>query len=576
MVKQVIARTHDGWDKLPESWPNYLRKIFSARGIATEQDMQFKLNELPKPELLLGMEHGVKLLEHAIEAQLSILVVGDFDADGATSSALAVKGLRAMGAKQVDYLVPNRFVHGYGLTPELLDDIAKTELPDLIITVDNGIASHSGVEAAHQLGIKVLITDHHLPGEQLPDAEAIINPNQVNDAFPSKHLAGVGVIFYVLMALRQRLRKNNWFVLSNIEEPKLIEFTDLVALGTVADVVKLDKLNRTLVNLGMGRIRNRLASPGIQALISVSGKDETQLSTTDIAFSIAPRLNAAGRMEDMRIGIETLLMTDSVQAREAAQLLDQINIERRYVEKEMQSQAQNLLANLSQEADLPIGYCLFDETWHQGVVGLLASRLKEKHHRPVIVFAPGEEGELKGSARSIPGVHIRDVLADIANTYPKLLERFGGHAMAAGLTIKSTDLADFKSKFLSTLQSVIAPELLHEVTYTDGELLPNEITLETAALLSHCAPWGQAFPEPLFEGNFEVDQVRHIGKENEHVRFILKASSYQQVVAIAFNYSLPEWLMVGNKARFLYRLSVNEYKDVRSVQMIISDIVKAS
>lgn len=574
VVTIVSQRDTTGWQQLPETWPECLRKVLAARNIKTEKDISFALSELPSPELLMGMDHAVELLYQALQQQWHIMIVADFDADGATSCALAIRGLKAMGANRIDYIVPNRFVHGYGLTPELLADIDVDNQPDLLITVDNGIASIAGVKQAQQRGIKVLVTDHHLPGDMLPEAEAIVNPNQHGDSFSSKNLAGVGVFFYVLMGLRQYLRQQHWFTQQAIDEPKLVDLLDLVALGTVADVVCLDQLNRTFVNLGMARIRRNLGCAGITALARVAGKDLSQLSTSDLGFAIGPRLNAAGRMEDMGLGINTLLTDDPAHALMAAQELDNINLERRAVEKEMQDHAVQMLDNMNfANDDLPLGYCLFDQSWHQGVVGLLASRIKERQHRPVIAFAPGEQGEIKGSARSIAGVHIRDVLALIASQNPTLLTRFGGHSMAAGLTIKQDDLAEFERCFLAVLQSHVGPELLQQTIISDGELKSDEINVNIAALLATAAPWGQGFPEPQFHGRFIINDIRTVGQQGDHLRLTIKIGQYQNVIAMAFGQQQPDWLKQGGEALLVYRLSVNEFRDQRSVQLIVSHLL---
>jgi len=574
MVTTVHQRNTEGWQALPDSWPECLRKVLAARNIKAENDISFALSELPSPELLMGMDQAVHVLFEAIQQQWHIMIVADFDADGATSCALAIRGLKAMGATKVDFIVPNRFIHGYGLTPELLADIDSDQQPDLLVTVDNGIASVAGVEQANERGIKVLVTDHHLPGEILPDAEAIVNPNQHGDNFPSKNLAGVGVFFYVLMGLRQYLRQQAWFEQQQLVEPKLVDLIDLVALGTVADVVSLDQLNRTFVNLGMARIRRKLACAGINALAQVAGKDLSQLSTTDLGFAIGPRLNAAGRMEDMGLGIYTLLTDEPAQALIAAQQLDTINLQRRAVEKEMQDHALQMLDNMDLASDdMPLGYCLYDASWHQGVVGLLASRIKERQHRPVIAFAPGENGEIKGSARSIAGVHIRDVLALVASQNPRLLSRFGGHAMAAGLTIKHADLVEFKQRFLAVLQSQVGPELLQQTITSDGELKSDEITINIATLLATAAPWGQGFPEPQFHGRFVISTIRSVGQEGDHLRLTIQLSQYDNVTAMAFGQQQPTWLQQGGEALLVYRLSVNEFRNQRSVQLIVSHIL---
>ncbi|PCH65782.1 MAG: single-stranded-DNA-specific exonuclease RecJ [Gammaproteobacteria bacterium] len=571
---KITQRDNSGWQQLPESWPDCLRKVLAARGIKSEQDLTYPLAELPKPDLLLGMDKAVILLHQALQEDWRVMIVADFDTDGATSCAVAIRGLTAMGLKQIDYIVPNRFIHGYGLTPELLADIPEDNQPDLLITVDNGIASVAGVEQANKRGIKVLVTDHHLPGETLPAAEAIINPNQAGDTFPSKNMAGVGVCFYLLLGLRQYLRQQGWFEQQNIAEPKLTNLLDLVALGTVADVVPLDRLNRTLVNLGLTRMRKSLACAGINALIQVAGKQTENLATTDLGFSVAPRLNAAGRMEDMGLGINTLLTDDYDEALTAAQLLDSINLDRRAVEKDMQDQALQMLDKMSFDVDEPpLAYCLYDENWHQGVVGLLASRIKERQHRPVIAFAPGDEGEVKGSARSIPGIHIRDVLALVAAQNPALLSKFGGHAMAAGLTIKQQDLAEFEQCFLKVLQSQVDPDVLEQSLHSDGEIEHENISLVMAELLPNAAPWGQGFPEPQFHGRFIVDNIRTVGQEGDHLRLTLSLNNNRNITAMAFRQQQPDWLKQGGEALLHYRLSVNEFRNQRSVQMLVENVL---
>jgi len=576
MTKNIVQRDNSGWENLPATWSDSLRRILSARGIKDEADLSYDLADLPKPDLMLGMDTAVQLLVQALKEEWRIMIVADFDTDGATSCAVAIRGLQSMGAKHLDYIVPNRFIHGYGLTPELLAEIPHDEQPDLLLTVDNGIASNAGVEAAHKRGIKVLVTDHHLPGDELPKAEAIINPNQVGDNFPSKNMAGVGVCFYLLLALRQQLRSQGWFATQKINEPKLNSLLDLVALGTVADVVPLDKLNRTLVNLGLARIRAGRACAGINALIQISGRDIRSLSAPDMGFSIAPRLNAAGRLEDMSMGIETLLTDDVKEAVDAANMLDDINKQRREVEHDMQQQALAMLDNMSFDEDnQPLGYCLFDAQWHQGVIGLLASRIKERRHRPVIAFAPGNEGEVKGSGRSIPGVHIRDVLALVANKMPAgRLTRFGGHAMAAGLTLAEEDLPLFEQYFLAVLEQTIEPSVLQQELVSDGELSADEISLELAQLLPTAAPWGQGFPEPNFHGIFTVVAIRTVGQQQDHLRLTVDSGKGKHVTAMAFSQQQPEWLKQGGQVVLRYRLSVNEYRQQRSVQMLVENILK--
>tara|TARA_R110001583_G_scaffold41891_1_gene133138 strand:- start:35861 stop:37594 length:1734 start_codon:yes stop_codon:yes gene_type:complete len=576
MNEKIVQRDALGWEKLPQTWPDSIRRVMAARGIQAEADLSYSLSELPKPSLMLGMEAAVLLLAKAVMAQQRIMIVADFDTDGATSCAVAIRGLQAMGAQHLNYIVPNRFVHGYGLTPELLAEVPEQQQPDLLLTVDNGIASIAGVEAAHARGMKVLITDHHLPGDTLPKADAIINPNQHGDEFPSKNMAGVGVCFYLLLGLRQYLRAQNWFEQQHIEEPKLNSLLDLVALGTVADVVPLDKLNRTLVNLGLARIRAGRACAGINALIEVSGRDLRTLASQDMGFSIAPRLNAAGRLEDMGMGIETLLMNNPTEALSAAHVLDDINIQRRVVEQDMQADALTMLNSISfDQREPPLGYCLYDEQWHQGVIGLLASRIKERQHRPVIAFAPGNGGEVKGSARSIPGVHIRDVLALVANQAPAgMLTRFGGHAMAAGLTLAMKDLPKFEQLFLSALQQTVDPAVLHAELLSDGELPPNDISLQLAELLPTVAPWGQCFAEPQFHGNFTVTEIRAVGQQQDHLRLTVDTGNGQLVTAMAFRQLQPSWLTKGGKALLRYRLAVNDFRQQRSVQLLVDNLLE--
>lgn len=571
-----IERSSVGWEKLPEDWPIPVRKVLAARGIQTAQQLRYELADLPKPNALLGMASACQLLVEALTNNWKIMIVADFDTDGATSCAVAIRGLRAMGASDLDYIVPNRFTHGYGLTPVLLDEIPLASQPDLLITVDNGIASVAGVAEAKRRGMKVLITDHHLPGEVLPEADAIINPNQPGDTFPSKNLAGVGVCFYLLLGLRQMLRQQDWFAQRGIAEPNLMTLIDLVALGTVADVVKLDQLNRTWVSLGLARIRAGKASTGLKALIRVAGREASTLASSDMGFAIAPRLNAAGRLEDMGLGIETLLTDDEGHALSMATALDDINIQRREVEQTMQEDAVAMLAAMSlDEMEPPLAYCLYDDHWHQGVVGLLASRIKERHHRPVIVFAPGNPGEIKGSARSIPGVHIRDVLALVASMAPTVLSHFGGHAMAAGVTIQANQLTEFEHYFQKAIALTISPEDLNIERLSDGELACHETTLALAEQLPMVAPWGQGFPEPHFHGLFYVDNVRLVGQQQNHLRLTLRLEDKRTVVAMAFGETPADWLMAGCKVRLRYRLSVNEYRAQRNLQFIVEDIFPA-
>jgi single-stranded-DNA-specific exonuclease len=573
-IMNIQQRNIGDISELPEEWPACIRRIMAARGIVKADELTFDLAGLPKPSEMLGMEAAVTLLIKALKQQWRVMIVADFDSDGATSCAVMMRGLRMMGLQHIDFIVPNRFVHGYGLTTELLNEIDSETQPDLLITVDNGIASLDGVALAKQRGMQVLITDHHLAAEQLPQADAIVNPNQPGDNFPSKMLAGVGVAFYVLVGLRQGLRDINWFELQQLAEPRLVELLDLVALGTVADVVPLDRLNRTLVDLGLKRMRQGRACAGISALLQIAGKDINRLSAQDLGFAIAPRLNAAGRMEDMGLGIDTLLTDNFAMAQQAAQLLDQINIERRSVEQGMQLEALAMLEKLQlNETSLAAAYCLYDESWHQGVIGLLASRIKEKLHRPVIVFAPGEPGEIKGSARSITGVHIRDALVNVAAKYPDLILRFGGHAMAAGLTLKQNDFSLFEQAFREAVQLTADPSVFERALYSDGELSVQELNLQLAEQLPVLAPWGQAFPEPQFHGQFELQNYRHVGQQSDHLRLTVKLDDGREITAMAFRQTAPVWLQIGQKIGLHYRLDVNEFRQSKSLQLLVDNLL---
>ncbi|MGD8938417.1 MAG: single-stranded-DNA-specific exonuclease RecJ [Gammaproteobacteria bacterium] len=552
-----------------------LERVYRARNVTSLDDLDYKLTRLHQFDLLSGMSAAVELLEHALLQQQRVLIIGDFDADGATSSALAVRALRQFGFKHVDYLVPNRFEFGYGLTPEIVT-VAADFNPQLIVTVDNGISSVDGVNAAHQRGIKVLVTDHHLPGAHLPAADATVNPNFPGDVFPSKSLAGVGTIFYVMLALRTHLRESNYFAKHNIAEPNLAELLDLVALGTVADVVSLDKNNRIMVAQGLARIRAGKCCAGIKAIIQVAGRQVERLVATDLAFAVGPRLNAAGRIEDMAIGIECLLCDDPQKALQLAATLDDLNRERKEIEAGMKDQALQIInrMQLDENAELPLGLSLYDPDWHQGVIGIVASRIKDKLHRPVIAFADAGEDAvtglavIKGSARSIPGIHIRDVLDTVAATHPQLLKKFGGHAMAAGMSIYQKDFAAFSAVFNEAVDRQLDRKDLYHVVYSDGELQEDDINLELAQQLRQAGPWGQGFAEPLFDGEFEVVDRRVIGER--HLKFVLKVpGGKKRVEALAFFVSDISWLQGAEKIRLAYTLDINEYNGLRSVQFII-------
>ncbi len=545
-----------------------LKRIYASRQVTSPDELDTNLDRLLPYQTLLNINETVAVLLEAVTKNEKIMIVGDFDADGATSSAIAVRALRSFGAQHVCYLVPNRFAFGYGLTPELVE-VAKEQQPALIITVDNGIASHAGVEAALQAGIKVVVTDHHLAAATLPPAHAIVNPNQPNDPFPSKNLAGCGVIFYVMLALRRALQTHGWFAQKNIPEPNMSRLLDLVALGTVADLVQLDRNNRILVQQGLRRIRAGQCVPGIVALLELAGREFSKAQAADLGFAVAARLNAAGRLDDMSLGIECLLCDDAAKAREMARTLHQLNNERRTIEKDMQAQALTALEKLSAQLnnELPKGLCLYDANWHQGVIGILASRIKDKFNRPVIVFAPGPHGELKGSARSIAGLHIRDVLALIDVQYPGMMMKFGGHAMAAGLSLQQERLAEFNDAFVSAVDAQLSEDQLKHCIYSDGELTSSELNLEAAMALRDGGPWGQAFPEPQFDGMFNVMEQRLVG--DKHLKLTL-AKDGKLFDAIAFFVDTNVWPNHRcQQVNVAYRVDVNEYKDRRNVQLIL-------
>lgn len=550
-----------------------LARIYRHRGVSSAAELDYRLERLPSPDTLKGLPEALGLLEAALVQQQRILVVGDFDADGATSTALALRGLRALGARHVDFLVPNRFTYGYGLTPGIVT-LARERQPDLLITVDNGISSIDGVTAAQVAGMKVLVTDHHLPGDVLPTADAIVNPNQPGCPFPDKAIAGVGVMFYVLLALRKRLREKNWFARQSIAEPNLAQFLDLVALGTVADVVPLSHTNRTLVQQGLLRVRAGQCCAGIRALAEICQKELPRLTSQDFGFYLGPRLNAAGRLDDMSHGIECLLTDDPALARQYAQELDSMNRERKSIELAMQETAlaDARFARWTEAEQLPWSLCLYDRSWHQGVIGVLAGRLKEKFHRPAIVFADAGEHEIKGSARSVPGLHIRDALDSIAARHPHILSKFGGHAMAAGLTLQREHFDTFCELFEQEVQLWLDETDLEAVLVSDGELAPHELALDVAEQLRAAGPWGQRFPEPLFDGVFIVKAQRIVGESHLKLRLALPQSSVQ-VDAIAFNVDTAQWPNPAAKqVQIAYRLDVNEYNGLRTAQLLVQHL----
>lgn len=550
--------------------PPLLTRIYAARGVAHAAELEKGLARLLPAHLLKGMDAAVQLLSQALERRQRILIVGDFDADGATASCVGVLGLRMLGAAHVDYLVPNRFDYGYGLTPEIVA-VALERQPDLLVTVDNGISSLEGVAAAQAAGLKVLVTDHHLPGAQLPAADAIVNPNQPGCEFPSKALAGVGVMFYVLLALRAHLRSNGWFAQQNIQEPNLAELLDLVALGSVADVVPLDANNRILVHQGLARIRAGRARPGLQAILNVARRDHRRLVSTDLGFIVGPRLNAAGRLDDISLGIECLLCEDADGALWRAQQLEQLNQDRKHIEQSMQREALVQLKDLPLD-NLPFGLCLFEPEWHQGVIGILASRMKERYHRPVIAFADAGEGLLKGSARSIPGLHIRDTLDAVAARFPELISKFGGHAMAAGLSLQAVHYKAFAKAFDAEVRRQLTADDLTGRIYSDGCLAAHEFDLQLAQQLRHAGPWGQRFPEPLFHGDFKIISQRLVGEK--HLKLVLQSAQNAPALdAIAFNIDLDVWPNPTIRhAQVAYTLDINEFRGNQSLQLMVSSI----
>jgi single-stranded-DNA-specific exonuclease len=553
--------------------PPLLARLYAARGVRSASELERGAGNLLPFQLLLGMDKAVAVLREALQERQSILVIGDFDADGATASCVAVLALRAMGAARVDYLVPNRFEYGYGLTPEIVE-VARQRNPDLLLTVDNGISSLEGVATARAAGLRVVVTDHHLPGAELPDADAIVNPSQPGCAFPSKAMAGVGVVFYVMLALRTALRESGWFSPAR-PEPNLAELLDLVALGTVADVVPLDANNRILVHQGLARIRSGRCRPGIRALLQVAGRPAERLVAADLGFIVGPRLNAAGRLDDMSLGIECLLEEDEQQALSMAQALDDLNQDRKAIERDMQQQALVALETASLEStEMPFGLCLFQPDWHQGVIGILASRLKERYHRPVIAFADAGDGSLKGSARSIAGLHVRDALDAVAARSPGLISKFGGHAMAAGLSLPRANYAEFCAAFDAEVRRHLCAEDLTGRLLSDGELEPHEFCLELANQLREGGPWGQHFPPPGFHGEFAVLQQRLVGQGQKHLKLVLQREGCTDLLdGIAFNIDPAIW-PDPNVRRVVaaYTLDINEFRGRRSLQLLINHL----
>jgi single-stranded-DNA-specific exonuclease len=564
MEKIIQRRQSKVSGPLPDIHP-LLAQIYHSRGITRSEELELQLSKLLPPSQLLNADHAAVLLADALAAKQKIVIVGDFDADGATSTALAVSVLRAFG--------PNRFEYGYGLTPEIVA-LALHKSPDLIITVDNGISSIEGVAAAREAGVATLITDHHLAGKELPQATLIVNPNQPGCTFASKNLAGVGVIFYVMLALRAELRKRNWFDSAGIVEPNLAQYLDLVALGTVADVVPLDRNNRILVAQGLARIRAGKARLGILSLLQIASRNYRNTVASDLGFSVGPRLNAAGRLDDMSVGIECLLSDNHPAAAASAARLQELNQDRRVIEQGMQREAMAVLdqLQLGDEGEPPVAITLYQSGWHQGVIGILASRVKERKHRPTIVFADGDEGQIKGSARSISGIHIRDILDAIASRHPGLILKFGGHAMAAGLSLEKDSYPKFARAFVEEVERHVEDVNLQAVIESDGELAESDFNLALATELRFAGPWGQHFPEPVFDGPFQIVQQRLVGEK--HLKLVLSPVGSKKVIdAIAFNVDLDTWPDESiETVELAYRLGVNEFRGNRSLQLMIENI----
>jgi single-stranded-DNA-specific exonuclease len=571
MKKLIIARENVDDSHLPSNLHPVIKQIYANRHVFSADELDNSVATLHDFKLFKDIDKASDLLIEALKAQSHILIVGDFDADGATSTATLMQGLSMFGFKHLDYLIPDRFSLGYGLSPALAEQIVQIK-PDLVITVDNGISCIVGIDILKAVGIKVLVTDHHLQGEQLPNADAIVNPNRHECDFPSKSIAGVGVAFYLLIALRSTMRDLGYF--EQQSPPNLANLLDIVALGTVADVVALDANNRTLVHQGLARIRSGKTRPGITALIEVANRNAARLSASDFGFSLAPRLNAAGRLDDMSLGIACLLSNDINQARSIASELDSLNFARREIEQGMQAQAQAVLDRLAFNDDnIPDAICLFQDDWHQGVIGILAGRLKEKYHRPTVIFAGGENGEIKGSCRSIEGLHMRDLLEGLNTADPHLINKFGGHAMAAGLSINEQHFNDFKKAFDAAVSAQLSEESKRCIVFTDGELPNDCFTMEFAQLLKQSGPWGQQFPEPVFEHTFEIIQQRIVGEK--HLKLVLKHQSGRLVDAIAFGIDVKEW--PDTEAKFVklaYQLDINEFRGKFTLQLIVRELEK--
>ena len=567
-IERRAVAVSDGW---PESVHPVLRRVYAARGVTAPAQIEHRLAALLAPHALGGLGQACTLIESALRRAARIVIVGDFDADGATGTAVALRGLTMLGAKNPGYAVPNRFRHGYGLTPLLVEEL-REQRPDLLITVDNGVAANAGVAAAKALGMQVIVTDHHLPGTTLPDADAIVNPNLDGDAFPSKALAGVGVMFYLLLALRAHLRERGWFAEQSIAEPDLAVLLDLVALGTVADLVPLDRNNRILVDAGLKRIRSGRACAGINALLDSGKREVARVVASDLGFVIGPRINAAGRLEDMGLGIECLLTDDPVRAAQLAEMLSAINADRRELQADMVAQAEREVHKWRmQHGDeaIPHGVVLFDPDWHHGVVGLVASRLKDTLQRPVFACAAAAGEEIKASGRSIAGFHLRDALADIDARHPGLLLRFGGHAMAAGLSLHRGDIDAFSVAFDALARERLAPEQLESVLLSDGELAAADFSFELARQLRAGGPWGQAFPEAVFDGEFAVESWKVVGEK--HLKLRLRHDGLAAPLdAVLFNAAPAEKPPL--RLRAAYQLELDEWQGMQRLQLLLRHV----
>lgn len=571
VIHKIVRRPKVDDNHLPAHLSPILKQVYASRG-CSDADCELALANLLRPNTMKGLDVAARLIADAMANNRKILIMGDFDADGATSTSVCLLALKMMGAQQVDYLIPNRFDYGYGLSPEIVA-VAYRKEAQLLITVDNGISSIEGVAAAKALGMTVVITDHHLPGQTVPAADAIVNPNQLDCPFASKSIAGVGVAFYLMSALRAELRTRGWYQQRAIAEPNLASLLDIVALGTVADVVSLDTNNRILVDAGLKRVRAGRCRPGITALLEVAKRNTSRIVASDFGFAVGPRLNAAGRLDEMALGVETLLCDDIMQARRMASELDSLNAERRDLEADMQQEALKSLEALSlDEADLPWGIALYQSDWHQGVIGILASRIKDKYHRPVIAFAEANEGEIKGSARSIKGLHMRDLLELINSRHPGMIIKFGGHAMAAGLSLNAGQFDGFAKAYDEAVRELLAPAQLTGEIVSDGELLPHQMTMALAQELRNAGPWGQNFPEPLFDGYFRVVQQRIVGER--HLKLVLETECGQTMVdAIAFNVDLKTWPDATIQfAQVAYKLDINEFRGNESLQFMVEQI----